>query len=61
MNLLTELSNVFTEADDTLAQIGIDEEKKIKIMMNAVISWIKLKDIYKYIVEKEKHQVLQVP
>ena len=29
--------------------------------MNAVISWIKLKDIYKYIVEKEKHQVLQVP
>lgn len=31
MNLLTELSNVFTEADDTLAQIGIDEEKKTKI------------------------------
>ena len=29
--------------------------------MNTVISWIKLKDIYKYIVEKEEHQVLQVP
>lgn len=31
MNLLTDLSNVFTEADDSLAQIGIDEEKKNKI------------------------------
>ena len=28
MNLLTELSSVFTEAGDTIAQIGIADEKE---------------------------------
>ena len=53
MNLLTELSNVFTKADGTITQIGIaDENEKINDEGCNIISW-KLKLIY--IVEKEKH------
>ena len=53
MNLLTELSNVFTKADGTITQIGIaDENEKTNDECCNIISR-KLKLIY--IVEKEKH------
>ena len=58
MDLLTELWSFYAEADDTIAQIGIADERE-KNTMNTAILWIKLKDIFK--VEEEKHQVLQVP